>query len=202
MAMLIGLTGGIGSGKTTVAQLLNQLGGYVIDADRLCRDLVRPAQPAWREIVEHFGEQILNPDGTLNRAKLGNVVFHDAAEKQALEAILHPRVFDEEAKQFAHIVRNDPSALVFIDAALLIESGNYRKVDKVIVVACDRPIQIENCLKKGFLSQEEIESRIDNQMPMEDKLAYADYIIRNDSDLAQLEHHVRQVYENLKALNK
>ncbi|MGP0629650.1 dephospho-CoA kinase [Nitrospina sp. 32_T5] len=202
MALLIGLTGGIGSGKTTVAGMLQELGGYVIDADLLCRELVRPDEPAWREIVEHFGESILNSDRTLNRAGLGDVVFRDPGEKQVLESILHPRVFEEEERRFAGIVRNDPEALVFIDAALLIESGNYRKVNKVIVVACDRQTQLENSLNKGFLSREEIERRIDNQMKMEDKLAYADFIIRNDGDLQLLKQNVRRVFEDLKALNK
>ncbi|MCF8720609.1 dephospho-CoA kinase [Nitrospina gracilis] len=202
MALLIGLTGGIGSGKTTVARMLQELGGYVIDADLLCRELVQPEEAAWREIVEHFGDGILNPDRTLNRAQLGKIVFHDSGEKRVLESILHPRVFEEEERRFAGIVRNDPGALVFIDAALLIESGNYRKVDKVVVVACDRHTQIENSLKKGFLSREEIESRIDNQMKQEDKLAYADYIIWNNGDLSELEQNVRSIFEELKALNK
>ncbi|CCQ91584.1 Dephospho-CoA kinase [Nitrospina gracilis 3/211] len=202
MALLIGLTGGIGSGKTTVAGMLQELGGYVIDADLLCRELVRPDEPAWREIVGHFGDSILNSDRTLNRARLGDVVFRDPAEKQVLESILHPRVFEEEERRFAGIVRNDPEALVFIDAALLIESGNYRKVDKVIVVAGDRQTQLENSLKKGFLRREEIERRIENQMKVEDKLAYADFIIRNDGDLQLLKQNVRRVFEDLKALNK
>nr|WP_283094874.1 dephospho-CoA kinase [Nitrospina sp. Nb-3] len=196
------MTGGIGSGKTTVAGMLQELGGYVIDADLLCRELVRPDEPAWREIVGHFGDSILNSDRTLNRARLGDVVFRDPAEKQVLESILHPRVFEEEERRFAGIVRNDPEALVFIDAALLIESGNYRKVDKVIVVAGDRQTQLENSLKKGFLRREEIERRIENQMKVEDKLAYADFIIRNDGDLQLLKQNVRRVFEDLKALNK
>lgn len=202
MALLIGLTGGIGSGKTTVAELFKARGGYVIDADVLCRELVEPDRPAWKEIVRHFGDRVLNPDRTLNRARLGEIVFHDPAEKRVLESILHPRVFEEEERCFARIVREDPTALVFIDAALLIESGNYRKVDKVVVVACDRRTQLERSLKKGFLSREEIERRIDNQMPLEDKLAYADFVIRNDTDLAGLEQRVQDVYEELKSLNK
>lgn len=202
MALLIGLTGGIGSGKTTVAELFRAQGGYVIDADVLCRELVEPDRPAWEEIVRHFGDRVLNSDRTLNRSRLGEIVFHDPAEKRVLESILHPRVFEEEERRFARIVREDPTALVFIDAALLIESGNYRKVDKVVVVACDRRTQLERSLKKGFLSREEIERRIDNQMPLEDKLTYADFVIRNDTDLAGLEQRVQNVYEELKSLNK
>lgn len=202
VALLIGLTGGIGSGKTTVAELFKKLGGYVIDADVLCRELVEPEKPAWKEIVGHFGDRVLNPDGTLNRALLGRIVFHDPAEKKMLESILHPKVFEEEERRFARIASEDPKALVFIDAALLIESGNYRKVDKVVLVACGRQAQLENSLKKGFLSRDEIESRIDNQMPLEEKTKFADYVIQNDSDLAALEEKVRRVYEDLKSLSR
>lgn len=202
MALLIGLTGGIGSGKTTVAELFKAQGGYVIDADVLCRELVEPDRPAWEEIVRHFGDRVLNSDRTLDRSRLGEIVFHDPAEKRVLESILHPRVFEEEERRFARIVREDPTALVFIDAALLIESGNYRKVDKVVVVACDRRTQLERSLKKGFLSREEIERRIDSQMPLEDKLTYADFVIRNDTGLDVLEQRVQNVYEELKSLNK
>jgi len=202
VALLIGLTGGIGSGKTTVAELFKARGGYVIDADVLCRELVEPDRPAWKEIVRHFGDRVLNSDRTLNRSRLGEIVFHDPAEKRVLESILHPRVFEEEERRFARIVHEDPTALVFIDAALLIESGNYRKVDKVVVVACDRRTQLERSLKKGFLSREEIERRIDSQIPLEDKLTYADFVIRNDTGLDELEQRVQNVYEELKSLNK
>lgn len=195
MSLLIGLTGGMGSGKSTVAEIFRQLGGHVIDADEICRELVEPNQPAWKEIVQEFGEGILQPDRSLNRAKMADIVFADPKKKDALETILHPRVFAAEQAKYEEICAKEPDALVFLDAALLIESGNYRKVDKVLVVDCDRETRIQRILAKGIWNREDIERRMDNQMPLEEKLKHADFVVRNDSDLAHLKEQVTALFK-------
>ena len=199
MALLIGLTGGIGSGKSTVAGLFQKLGGHVIDADQICRELVEPGQPAWKEVVQLFGEGILKEDQTLDRAQMAGIVFNDPEKKQALEAILHPRVFEAEQARYEQIRKNEPKALVFLDAALLIESGNYRKADRVLVVDCGRETRIQRTLAKGLWTREDIEQRLDSQMSLEEKKQFADMVIHNNSDLAHLSEQVNAVFNQLKA---
>ena len=200
MALLAGLTGGMGSGKTTVGNLFKALGAYVLDADEICRTLVEPEKPAWREIIDLLGEDVLNSDQTLDRRKIAEIVFNNPNKKKALEAILHPRVMEEEKALYAEILGNDPDALVIIDAALLIESENYRKVDKVIVIACDEETQLRRIMNKNMFSREDAERRLRQQMPLEEKLKFADYVIHNDSGLAELEKKVEVLFRELKLL--
>jgi len=196
----VGLTGAMGSGKTTVGDLFKALGAHVLDADVICRSLVEPEKPAWREIIDLLGDGILNDDQTLDRRKIANIVFNNSDKKKALEAILHPRVVEEERVLYADIVKNDPGALVIIDAALLIESENYRKVDKVIVIACDEETQLRRIMTKNMFSQEDAERRLQQQMPLEEKIKFADYVIHNDSDLTELKKRVEALFHQLKQL--
>jgi len=189
----------MGSGKSTVADVLRELGGHVIDADQICRELVEPDQPAWKEIVQLFGEGILKADRHLDRAKMAGIVFSDPDKKKALEALLHPRVFAAEQAEYEKIRDQEPDALVFLDAALLIESGNYRKVDRVLVVDCDRETRIQRILEKGTWSREDIERRIETQMPSEEKLRHADFVVRNNADLVHLKEQVTALFNQLKA---
>ena len=200
MALLVGLTGGMGSGKTTVGNLFKKLGAHVLDADVICRSLVEPEKPAWREIINLLGEEILKDDQTLDRRKIADIVFNNPEKKKALEAILHPRVMEEERTLYAGIVKNDPGALVIIDAALLIESENYRKVDKVIVIACDEEIQLRRIMAKNMFSREDAERRLQLQMPLEEKIKFADYVLHNDSDLTVLKKKVETLFHQLKQL--
>ena len=200
MALLVGLTGGMGSGKSTVAGMLKVLGAHIIDADAICRDLVEPEQPAWQEIVKTFGKDILLKDGTLDRAKLADIVFNDASQKKILEEILHPKVFEEELSLFKKITEKEPSALVIIDAALLIESGNYRKVNKVAVVASDEETQIQRILDKSQFSREDIQRRIRNQMDLREKVKIADYVLENNAGLTDLKSQVEALFKDLKSL--
>ena len=200
MALLVGLTGGMGSGKTTVGKLFQSLGAYVLDADEICRSLVEPEKPAWREIIDLLGNGILRDDQTLDRRKIADIVFNDPKKKKALEAILHPRVMEEEQAIYKDIVKDDPGALVIIDAALLIESENYRKVDKVIVIACDEETQLDRIMAKNTFSREDAQRRLQQQMPLEEKIKFADYVIHNDSGLSELEEKVEALFHQLKQL--
>jgi dephospho-CoA kinase len=200
VALLAGLTGGMGSGKTTVGKLFKALGAYVLDADEICRSLVEPGKPAWREIVDLLGNGILRDDQTLDRRKIADVVFNDPEKKKALEAILHPRVMEEEQTLYTDILEGDPGALVIIDAALLIESENYRKVDKVIVIACDEETQLRRIMAKNMFSREDAQRRLQQQMPLKEKIKFADYVLHNDSELSELKKKVEALFHQLKQL--
>jgi len=200
VALLAGLTGGMGSGKTTVGKLFQSLGAYVLDADEICRSLVKPGKPAWHETTALLGKGVLRDDQTLDRRKIADIVFNDPEKKKALEAILHPRVMEEEHAIYKDILKDDPGALVIIDAALLIESGNYRKVDKVIVIACDKETQLQRIMAKNKFSREDAQRRLQQQMPLEEKIKFADYVLHNDSGLSELEEKVEALFHQLKQL--
>jgi len=200
VALLAGLTGGMGSGKTTVGKLFQSLGAYVLDADEICRSLVEPGKPAWQETVDLLGNGVLRDDQTLDRRKVADIVFNDPEKKKSLEAILHPRVMEKEQAIYKDIMKDDPGALVIIDAALLIESENYRKVDKVIVIACDKETQLHRIMAKNTFSREDTQRRLQQQMPLEEKIKFADYVLYNDSGLPELEEKVEALFHQLKQL--
>ena len=200
MALMVGLTGGMGSGKSTVAEMFRELGAYIIDADKICRTLVEPDQPAWKEIVKNFGKDILLKDRTLNRAKLADIIFNDPNQKKNLEAILHPKVFAEERSVFEKITKKNPGALIIIDAALLIESGNHRKVNKVVVVASHTKTRIQRILDRSQFSREDIQRRIQSQMDLKEKIKVADYVLDNNAGLADLKNQVGALYKDLQFL--
>ena len=200
MALLVGLTGGMGSGKTTVGNLFKALGAYILDADEICRSLVEPGKPAWQEIVDLLGNEFVRNDQTLDRRKIADIVFKDPEKKKALEAILHPRVMEEEQVLYEKILKKNPKALVIIDAALLIESENYRKVDKVIVIACDEETQLRRIMAKNMFSREDAQRRLQQQMPLEEKIKFADFVLHNDSGLPELEKKVEGLFHQLQEL--
>lgn len=200
MALLAGLTGGMGSGKTTIGQMFRDLGAHVIDADKISRALVEPGKPAWQEIVDLLGKSVLRDDQTLDRGKIADIVFNDTKKKEGLEAILHPRVMEEEQRLFEGIRNGDPSALVIIDAALLIESGNHRKVQKVIVIACGEETRIQRIMAKKNFTREDAERRLRQQMPLKDKIKYADYVLHNDSGFPELKEKVEALFHQLKEM--
>ncbi|GJL78253.1 MAG: dephospho-CoA kinase [Nitrospinaceae bacterium] len=199
MGLIVGLTGSIGSGKTTAASMLKDLGAFIIDADLLCRKLVLPNRPAWEEIVETFGKTILMEDQNIDRAKLADVVFNDKEKKTLLENILHPKVIEEEMRLCRQILNEHPHALIVIDAALLIESGNYKKVDKVIVVTCDQETLVRRAMERSSLTREEAQLRIQNQMPQEEKVKKADFILENNGSRDDFQTQVEKLCMELKA---
>ena len=201
MGLLVGLTGTMGSGKTTTASLLKEMGAFIIDADVICRDLVLPSRPAWKEIVHTFGKGILQNDHqTIDRTKLAEVVFNDKVKKDQLEKILHPKVIAEEIKLADQIFREHPDTIVVVEAALLIESGNDQRMDKVIVVTCDEEQSIQRAMKRCSLNREEAISRIQNQMPQAEKIKKADYILQNDGSQGDFKIKVQALYSELEAL--
>lgn len=197
--MIVGLTGSIATGKSTVSAMLSELGGVIIDADKIVRQVQRPGEPAWREIVEFFGEAILLPNQELDRAKLGSLVFGNENNRQRLNSIVHPRVRDERDRQTAAAMRANPQAVVVWDIPLLIETGIYKEVDKVVVVYVDPDTQLQRLLARDELSPEQAKSRIAAQMPIEQKKEYADYLIDNRGSREETQAQVLAVWEELRS---
>ena len=202
MSLLVGLTGGIGSGKSLAASFFKELGAHIIDADQLSRNLVHPGQTALKEIVNYFGKNILDSTGNLNRRKLAKIVFQDSKKKSVLEEILHPKIFKKEQEVFLKTCTKDPFAIVIIDAALLIESGNYKHVNKVIVVRSSEESQIQRILSRNAVSFDEAVARIKNQMSLEEKIKYADFILDNNMQQEDLKHKVQELFPQLLNISK
>lgn len=202
MSLLVGLTGGMGSGKTLAASMFHELGAHILDADLICRKLVEPGQPALKEISDKFGPNVLDESGGLDRKKLAELIFSDCNKKKELENILHPKVFEFEKLEYKTISQKHPKAVVIVDAALLIESGNYKEMDKVIVVNTDEQTQINRVLNRSGWNHEEVVLRIKNQMPSNEKIKYADYILENIGDETHLRKNIDDLYSKLSLLAK
>lgn len=192
----VGLTGGIASGKTTVAAMFRARGARVLEADRTAHRLMAPGQPAHAEIVQAFGKEILSADGTIDRRRLGAIVFADAARREELNRIVHPRVIDEQEKELARIAAEDPGAVAIVEAALLIEAGYHKQLDKLVVTWCRPEQQLQRLQAKG-LSREDAARRIAAQLPAEEKRRLADYVIDCSGALAETERQVEQVWQAL-----
>lgn len=195
--LLVGLTGGIASGKSVVAEMFRRLGAYIIDADAIARDLVQPGAPALQRIVEAFGEEVLLPDGTLNRRLLAEWIFEDPAKRETLNAILHPRIFEEEERRQKEIVARDPHAIIIFDAALLIETRAHEVMDRVIVVYVDEKTQLARLMERDHLTREEALRRIRSQMPIREKIKYADYVLDTTQPFQWVEDEVARIYREL-----
>ena len=194
---VIGLTGGVASGKSTVSQMLAQLGAHIIDADLIARQVVEPGLPAWTEIVDTFGEGLLNPDRTLNRGKLGGIVFSDPEALAVLNRIVHPRVIAVENQQISEIRERYPGDLIVLDIPLLIETGGQSRVEKLIVVVADEEKQIERLVERNCLSREEAVKRIRTQMELKEKVKFADYVIDNNTTLANTHSQVEAIWREI-----
>ncbi len=189
---VLGLTGGIGSGKSMVAQMFARLGAVVIDADQLAREVVEPGQPALQEIAATFGSDVLLPDGRLDRPKLAGIIFADAAERAKLDAITHPRIrarMDEEIK----VRRSGPGVLI-ADIPLLYENDRTQTVEKVIVVWVDPKTQLLRIRQRDGLSADAARQRIDAQMPLDAKRARADHVIDNSGSRDDTRAQVEAIY--------
>lgn len=176
--VLIGLTGGIASGKSTISKMLKELGAEVIDADLVAREVIQPRSAAWREMVEAFGKGILNDDRTINRRRLGNVVFPDPKAVEKLNSITHPRIIRRIEDRIEDARKRGINVLV-IDAPLLIESGMVPMVDEVWVVMVDPDTQISRLMTRDHFTFQEAINRLNSQMPLEEKLRYAHRVINN-----------------------
>jgi dephospho-CoA kinase len=196
--LLVGLTGGIATGKSTVAETLRRLGAEVIDADQLAREVVAPGEPALAEIVREFGD-VRNADGSLDRKKLGGIVFNDTARRKRLEAITHPAIRERFVARVAALAARGYEGLVFFDAPVMIESGNYRNMDRLVVVFTDAATQRARLMARDGMVAAEATARIATQMPVVDKAKLADYVIDNTGDRAVTAARTREVFEALLA---
>ena len=191
---VIGLTGGIASGKSTVAKTLERLGAIIIDADLLAREVVAPGEAAYDAIVAEFGEGILNPDRTINRLALGSMVFADPEARRRLEDITHPAIRRRAEQRLADL-RHDGTQVVFYVAPLLIEAGAASRVDEVWVVYADRETQIQRLIERDKIGRNEALQRIEAQMPMEEKKKFGRVVIDNQGTPEEMERRVREIWE-------
>lgn len=192
---LVGLTGGIGSGKSTVAERLVEHGVELIDADQIAREVVEPGKPAWKKIVEHFGEGVLDADGFVDRAALGAVVFRDEKKRALLNEITHPPIISSIATQLEVLQAFD--GVVVIDVPLLVESGVDRGYEAVIVVAAKPDTQLQRLVELRGMDRTEAQARVDAQSPLEDKLAIATHVVWNEGTMEELRSAVDEVAEDL-----
>lgn len=193
----VGLTGGIASGKTTVAQILAEHGAFVLDGDRLAHEVMSPDGAVHQAVVERFGREILGDAGGIDRARLGARVFRDSADREALSSIVHPAVLAELERRIASYTGH--STLAVFDAALLVESGAYRRFDKLVVVRCSGATQIRRLLARDRLTAEEAQRRIDAQASLALKLAVADYVVDTEGTLRETRAQVGAIYARLLA---
>ena len=173
----VGLTGSIGVGKSFVASVFVELGCHVLDADQTAREVVMVGTPGLKALVDAFGEEILNADGTLDRKRLGAVIFADQSQRERLNHILHPFIIERQDEILNAWEAEDPDGIGIVDAALMIESGGYKRFDKLIVVHCRPEVQLERLMLRDKLSRDEALRRINSQMSQEEKQKFADYLI-------------------------
>jgi dephospho-CoA kinase len=194
----VGLTGGIASGKSTVARMFEKLGAIRIDFDRLAHDLQEPDGPVWQAIVLHFGQGILREDRRIDRRKLGALVFADRTKRELLNALVHPAVFAEWERRIGQIREKRPDAVVLSDIPLLIEAGLQQRVDLVLLVYVPPEEQIRRLMARNGFSRPEAVRRLASQIPIDEKLAAADIVIRNDGPPDETRRAVVEVWEELK----
>jgi dephospho-CoA kinase len=197
--LLVGLTGGIATGKSTVTDTFRRLGCEIIDADVLAREVVEPGEPALAAIVREFGPGVLQPDGTLDRKRLGVVVFADAERRRRLEAITHPAIRARFAARLAALTDRDFDGIVVFDAAVMIESGNYKSMDRLVVVFTDETTQRARLTARDAIDPAEAARKIASQMPVADKARLADHVIDNSGTRAATEAQTLRVHQALLA---
>lgn len=193
----VGLTGSIGVGKTFVASVFLELGCRVLDADQTAREVVMPGTPGLKVLVEVFGEDILSTDGTLDRKRLGALVFADQSKRQRLNHILHPFIIARQDEILNGWEAEEPNGIGIVDAALMIESGGYKRFDKLIVVHCRPEVQLERLMLRDKLSREEALRRINSQMPQEEKQKFADYLIDTSDGFELTRSRSVEIYNQL-----
>lgn len=196
----VGLTGSIAVGKSFVSGVLTELGCHVIDSDELARKVVEPGTDGLGKVVESFGAGVLLDDGTLDRAALGAIVFGSEEKRALLNSILHPIIMAEQDALLNSWEQEDPRGVGIVDAALLVESGGYRRFDKLIVVHCLPEVQLERLMRRNKLSREDALARIDAQLPQEEKLKHADFAVDTSGSFEETRARVEEVYGHLRRL--
>ncbi|MHC1578927.1 MAG: dephospho-CoA kinase [Dehalococcoidia bacterium] len=195
--IIVGLTGGLGTGKSMVASFFRELGAYVIDWDELARKVTHPRSKAWKGIVGYFGKDILNDDLTIQRQKLADITFADKEKVTKLNQIVHPDVFQEDERITNEIKKRDPDALIVKDIPLLFEVGYPVFVDKIIVVSTSEQTQLRRLEERG-MSRQDARNRIRAQLPLEEKIKYADFVIDNDGSSLETRKQVQEIYSLLR----
>jgi dephospho-CoA kinase len=200
--LLMGVTGGIATGKSTVSKMLEELGAPLIDFDVLARQVVEPGKPAWKDIVDYFGRQILQEDENIDRKKLSHVVFRDMEKRKKLESFTHPRIFEEFYKQVGDIAARISEPIIQVGIPLLIELNLQYRFDKLLVVYIPREMQIERLMKRDGISREEAENILKAQLSIEEKVGFADFVIHNEGTLEETKTQVADVWKKLKEVQK
>jgi dephospho-CoA kinase len=195
--LLVGLTGSIATGKSTVSRMFAHLGARVLDADLLAREVVMPGQPAYLKIVEEFGQGVVQDDGTLDRKALGAIVFAEPARRKRLEEITHPAIAARQQRILSVLDEEAFEGIVIWDVALLFETGGVAKMDRVVVVATDPETELARLVARDGMAEADARARMASQMPVAEKATRAHYVIDNSGDRAQTEGQVKVVYEAL-----
>ncbi|MGH7890037.1 MAG: dephospho-CoA kinase [Thermodesulfobacteriota bacterium] len=194
---VIGLTGNIACGKSAVARMFEELGSKTIDADQIARLVVKHGEPAWHEVVETFGAEILNRDGSINRSILGEIVFNDKEKREILNSITHPRII-ERIKELVEQLAKEKVEVVIVEAALIVEKGGMKSVIReLIIVTADEETQIRRLIKRDGLSREEAVARIKSQMPLSEKLKYATYVVDNSGTFEETRKQVEELWKKI-----
>ena len=198
--MLIGLTGGVATGKTLVANIFQELGARIIDADVVARSVVKPGLDAYNDIVKEFGEAILNNDKTINRKALGKIVFNDKEKLKKLNSFTHPRIRIRIQEEIAQVSEAQPERIIVKVVPLLIEEGTYKTVDKVILVTASKEKQVERYVDRDKGTREDAINIIESQMSDKEKRKYADFVLENDSTLEDINKKAKELYNSLASI--
>lgn len=196
--LIVGLTGGIASGKSLVTRVLRDLGTHVIDADKIVHDLLSNNEDACKEVIGHFGASIRMSDGSIDRRKLGDIIFSHPEERAWLNNCIHPRVFQIYKQKVRYLGERHPDSIVVMDAALLIETGYHKYMDKLIVVYANQKDQVKRLIERDRFTLEQAMARITSQMPLAEKRTYADYVIDNTGTRESSEQQAREIFEKLR----
>jgi dephospho-CoA kinase len=196
----VGLTGGLASSKSFVGESLAAMGCHLLKADALGHRLLEPGTEVHERVVEAFGRGILDEEGRIVRRRLASLVFEDPEKLAALNAIVHPAVIEEEEKWMREVAAADPHGIAIVEAAILIETGSYRRFDKIVLAVCTDEQQIERAMKRDGLTREEALARLKRQMPLEEKRKFADYVIDTSGEKEDTLVQVRRLYEDLRRL--
>ena len=198
--LVVGLTGGIATGKSTVATIFKNAGAMIIDADLIAREVVKKGQPAHRAIVKEFGKKVLLADGEINRSVLGDIIFNDPHKKDLLNRIVHPYVGREQDRQLKQIEKADPNAIVILDIPLLLESGMYRDLSEVVVVYASEHIQIQRLMQRDNIPRADALARVRSQMPIEEKKDKATIVIDNSGSRENTRKQTLKIFQQLKEI--
>jgi dephospho-CoA kinase len=196
----VGLTGGLASGKTFVAGVFERLGCRVAYADRMGHETLEPGGEAYHDVIRTFGPSIVAENGSIDRKKLGAIVFAQNSRLDELNALIHPHVFRRQEAFFAEVERADSKAVAVVEAAIMIETGSYKRYDKLVLAACPPEVQIRRYMHREGASEAQARARLDRQMPLDEKRKYADYVIDTSGTKVDTERQVREVYAILKEL--